>query len=756
MRLSPRLVALTGAGLLCVAGVVAASTAVALPSSTNTVNSKAVSFTPATIVDPLLYGGEPGVDVDPTDPTGNRVFVDWPVSSRAMIGVLFRSQDGGLSYTKRYADTTSAAEGGPACAGRQTPFCFSGGGGDTTVNINPTTGTVYMSNQELLANQAVGASLDHGTTFPSDHVDPVVAQSSAVDRQWLASLKGTDTAYLAYHVPAAGIYVNRTDKAGALGSWSASPVPKVTGVSQTGGMVIDNSDGPHKGTLYIGYLAFFPTSDMNVAVSTDGGATFQTHKVPGGDNARNFTVVGIDKAGNLYATYVDRATNQTYLTTSKVSAAANNLSPGSVWSTPVLVSNAPLKITIFSNIVAGDAGRIAVGYYGSTVNAGTPDAVKPGQGGWSPYVAVSTDALCQWDANPCRNGPAFTQSRISDHINQDDNICTSGTACAATMGNRNLADYFALHLDPKGHLIAVWSDAYNKQTDGTLVGWPTVVTARQASGPSLYAGQPVAKRSRRANGEVAAAGNALYPLAGGQALKATNHPTLDLLGTTIGLANPTTLQVRMRLAQTTGLSGGVPAVGTQDGLTTIEAARYLTRFDVDGHVYYLGADVKGGAGNAPVFYAGEVSSAEALKNPASPTTPIGNTYAHLLPAAGRIEGGALVVEVPLASLAGMRAGSQLDTVSSFSMLGELTTTPTSVLLTHLPYTIDATPSFDTTLAALPRRASAVQAGSAVVRAQAATAASPLTLASTGLPVGLGALGLLLLGAALVTSRRQAA
>ena len=141
MRLSPRLVALTGAGLLCVAGVVAASTAVALPSSTNTVNSKAVSFTPATIVDPLLYGGEPGVDVDPTDPTGNRVFVDWPVSSRAMIGVLFRSQDGGLSYTKRYADTTSAAEGGPACAGRQTPFCFSGGGGDTTVNINPTTGT---------------------------------------------------------------------------------------------------------------------------------------------------------------------------------------------------------------------------------------------------------------------------------------------------------------------------------------------------------------------------------------------------------------------------------------------------------------------------------------------------------------------------------------------------------------------------------------------------------------------------------------
>src|SRR4051812_48115391 len=60
-----------------------------------------VTFTPATVVDPILFGGEPGFTFDPTT-SGSRSFVDWPVSSRTQIGVLFRSEDGGLSYTKRY------------------------------------------------------------------------------------------------------------------------------------------------------------------------------------------------------------------------------------------------------------------------------------------------------------------------------------------------------------------------------------------------------------------------------------------------------------------------------------------------------------------------------------------------------------------------------------------------------------------------------------------------------------------------------
>src|SRR5438128_71062 len=76
----------------------------ALDSSVNTVPDHTVSFTPATITDPVLFGGEPGLNFDPTDSAGKRSYTDWPVSSRQNIGVLFRSEDGALSFQKRYPD----------------------------------------------------------------------------------------------------------------------------------------------------------------------------------------------------------------------------------------------------------------------------------------------------------------------------------------------------------------------------------------------------------------------------------------------------------------------------------------------------------------------------------------------------------------------------------------------------------------------------------------------------------------------------
>src|SRR5689334_6611919 len=46
----------------------------------------AIKFTPATVVDPILFGGEPGLNFDPATGTGKRSYVDWPVSSRTNIG----------------------------------------------------------------------------------------------------------------------------------------------------------------------------------------------------------------------------------------------------------------------------------------------------------------------------------------------------------------------------------------------------------------------------------------------------------------------------------------------------------------------------------------------------------------------------------------------------------------------------------------------------------------------------------------------
>lgn len=660
----------------------------------------AVAFTPATVVDPVLFGGEPGIHFDPTSAAGKRSFVDWPVSSRQNIGVLFRSDDGGLSYTKRYADYNAADQDGPACLGRQVPYCPSGGGGDTWVNIDAKNGNLYFTSQESLANEAVGTSFNGGLTFPADHVDPVASQYGGdVDRQWLGHWDGTNTVFLAFHSPDVGEYLERSDNAGATGSWynPAGPnVAQIPGVVQSGSMVVDNTGGRNNHTIYLGYLGNGLTSatdasgnhidGFDVGVSSDGGKTFSNYAIPGAGNARNFTKLAIDNAGNLYATWADSSTQKTYLSTALASAPGNIAHPGSTWSKPVDLTAPGLTVTIFPDLVAGSPGRIGVAYYGTAADAATPDDVKPGQGGWFPVLAQSLNALCQWDATPCA-APTFTQSHISSQINQDDNICTSGTACAATGGNRNLLDYFGISLDKDGHIGIVWSDGYN------ATKMPFIKVSRQASGPSLYAGKPNAALPIRGNGYADAKGDAKYPLAGLTYSTATNQSKLDLLGTSVSLVGGA-LQFRIKLADATKLGAAVPGGGTKsDGLTPLQQAKYLVRWDYRGNAYYAAANVP--AGGTPTFFSGTVNSAEGLQA-AGGTTPYGNVYSAQTAATGTVntKNNTITITVPLAAVGSPTTGAQLISVGSYTLLGPTDSTAT---LNTAPITIDSTPTFDAAL-----------------------------------------------------------
>jgi hypothetical protein len=709
----------------------------AIDKDVNTVPDHTVSFTPATITDPVLFGGEPGLNFDPTDPSGKRSYADWPVSSRQNIGVLFRSEDGGLSYQKRYPDPADiATTGGPACMGRQTPYCFSGGGGDTDVNVNAKTGVLYYGTQEVLVNQAMGTSFDKGDTFPSDHVFAGVATTTGVDRQWVGSVKGTKTEYLAYHVPIVGEYIHVSNDSGKVGSWSPQPVPQIPNVTQSGSLVVDNSNGIHKGAVYVGYL----NGGFQVGVSTDGAKTFTVHSIPGASGPRNFTVLNVDTRGNLYATWVNGSTNKTYLSTSKADAPGNKTAPGSVWSPPVVVSNG-LNVTIFSNLAAGDPGRIAVGYYGTTAKASSPDNVKKGAGGWSPYVALSTNALCQWDAHPCEKGPRFHQTPISHHINQDDNICTSGTACAATGGNRNLLDYFDMNIDAQGHLGVVWTDTTNATTMGFIK------IARQASGPSLFAKGATAKQSMRYNGFADSAGDARYPFYGPKARTSPSNPVLDLRGTTIRLKDSKTIEVTMKLTSASSIGSRIPQAGATDGLTPIQQAKYVTRWDYKGKVFYVGANVTQGE-NAPTYFAGEVNSDSGVLAVGGGTTYYGTKYNAQKTATGRISGTTVVIDVPVASVGGAGKGASLYSVGSYAMLGADDRT---VVLNTIPVTVDATPTFDTVLG------SKVSTAQPPVVAGLEDTKSPSSggggLATTGLSGSVSLLGMALIGLAMVAGRR---
>jgi hypothetical protein len=712
-----------------------------------------MTFTPGTVVDPVLFGGEPGFTFDPTSAGGNaRSFVDWPVSSRTMIGVLFRSEDGGLSYTKRYSSATDLAAAGVACVARQVPYCPAGGGGDTDIDINATTGSVAMGEQESLANQAVGVSLDHGTTFPADHVDPALDKTgTGVDRQWQASWAGTKTRFMAYHVPLAGEFINRSDDNGALGSWTVAATPQIPGVTQSGSMVADNTNGPLRKTLYIGYIgagALVPGAKTGfaVGVSTDGAKTFTSHSIPGALSPRSMTTLSLDSVGNLYAAWVDSGKQATYLATSLAADPVNRKAPATKWSKPVLVSQEPLKVSIFANTAAGSPGRVAIGYYGTTAKAATPDAVVKGQGGWKPYVAVSMNALCQWSAKPCES-PTFSQDPIAHKINHDTNICTSGTTCAANpSSNRNLLDYFAIDIDKAGHLGFVWSDTDN----ATLL--PFVKVTRQASGPSLYVGKPAASLAQRGNGWADALGDARYPIAGAKILTAANQKALDLGGTKVQRAPNGDVVVTMSVPKLSpGQVGVLPGTTVDDSGTPLQQARFVTRWDYRGQAYYAEATLTGQEGGVS-YGAGTVSAAEGQFNAGNLTASLGNTYQPLKPATGSFPGGKLVIRVPAASAGSPAVGDELYSVGSYSLLGPV---DLSGSVQALPLTVDSSPTMDLAFgrstATVPGAAPPLNLPPALPVGRPGGGSG---LAATGLPVGLTALGLLLLGGGLVLVRRR--
>jgi hypothetical protein len=609
-----------------------------------------------------------------------------------------------------------------------------------------------MGEQESLANQAVGVSLDHGTTFPADHVDPALDKTSTgVDRQWQASWKGTKTRFMAYHVPIIGEYVNRTDEDGATGSWTIPPVPQIKGVTQSGSFVADNTGGIHNHALYLGFLgtSLVPggLDGFVVAASTDGAKTFVSHKIPGAKSPRSFTVLSVDSVGNLYAAWVDSGTQATYLSTSKADDPANRVNPATKWSPAVQVSQDPLNVTIFSNTVAGSPGRVAIGYYGTSAQGPTPDDVKPGQGGWYPYVAYSANAMCQWEASPCA-APTFSQDRISHRPNHDTNICTSGTACAADPNaNRNLLDYFAIDVDTAGHLGFVWSDSNN----ATLL--PYVKVARQASGPSLYAGLPGASQPARSNGAADVLGDAKYPIAGAKVLTAPNQRALDLAGTSIARTAAGTVQVHMKVPALPSLSGSVLPASIDDSTVPIQQARYVTRWDYKGQAYYVEATLDGTEGGV-TFGAGNTSLGEGVFN-GNPTSTLGNTYQPLTKATGLMRGGELVIDGPAASVGSPVVGARVFSVGSYALIGPKDSVG---LLQALPLTVDSTPTFDTALPAVAPKIGASGAGTAAA-GPAAKPGRPAAAPSSQLPrtggaplLAVGALLLLLTAAGVRRAR----
>lgn len=670
------------------------------PDRVATYNNDALSFGPASIVSAHFLGSEPQTTLERREswtPTGasvdpNRIFVDWPLSTRSNIGQLSRSLDGGDSFRLLFD---------PTCAVRSRPNCATGGGGDTEEDVNLVNGHVLFSDQEALANEAYAASTDHGDTFVTQ--TPIANGTSATDRQWLAATDNTATtaagqtieAFFTYHVPPnAYVQAVTTDTDLPL----PQPAPQLNDAGQTGQPRVDNNpSSPGHGWIYYPYAAFRGGGTW-VATAPSSGYADPTkwHLTKVTPNAvDSFAWIAIDRHGNAYLTW--DSGGAVYYSYAAIDSACNNPSlggtPGTCWSPRARITPPDVGSAVFPEVTAGDTGRIGVTYIGTTEFVGVPDDASPAVK-WNTYAAVITNAAS--------DTPVVNTGIVSHRVSHQGNICSRGTFCGLpgvgdpSKDDRSLADMIDLSFDQSGRLSVIFQDNYTQSFQNT----PDRVAdlspfdhfAKQTSGPSVLANASLALNLPR-DARDDATGDATWPNRA-YMVPGVNLPSLDATRTALQfVGGNVTGQLRLADATVAGMQRDIAAYNAACPLCQqAERLQYVVRFASANEVYHLSLDVR--PDGTLRYFGGKLDGNDGIVNPASPTSVIAAGYHTDFGATGSIQNGVISISVPASTL-GLAAGANLFSATGFTMAGPLEASET--LASNVMRTVDATPPFDATL-----------------------------------------------------------
>jgi hypothetical protein len=201
-----------------------------------------------------------------------------------------------------------------------------------------------------------------------------------------------------------------------------------------------------------------------VAVSNDAALTWQqvvvNSYIPAADT---HTAVAADAAGNLYYLWFDSVNRLPYLSIST--------DHGQTWGVPYMIAPPGVHEVNFPAIAAGDAGRIAITFPGTTTRGGA-DASRP----WNSYVLVSTNALS--------SNPLFvwtTANDPADPVHRGD--CGPGRC-------EGMFDFLDIVASPADGRF--WASATDTCTGACVSGQAPAdasagVAIRQLKGPSLWA-----------------------------------------------------------------------------------------------------------------------------------------------------------------------------------------------------------------------------------------------------------------------------
>lgn len=357
------------------------------------------------------------------------------------------------------------------------------GGGDDSIDVSAG-GYLYVSSL-WLGSVTMSASYDGGTggVAPGQkwEVNPVAAAVPSDDRQWVAAY-GPQTVYMSYRqILAAGantsnvIFVAKSTDGGKTFPQQVPTFPATSAVTarREGNLVVD----PYSGNLYTSFrpqeLNGHTRAELWLLKSTDAGATWTMAKAyqgPAGTDIGNvFPVMAVDRGGNVHVAFSQCNYDAISGNSSNCKVyLMNSTDQGQTWLPAVQVNNGPeTSYAILPWITAGSPGVVDLTWYGSNITSSTQAA------DWHLYFAQTTNATS--------STPTFTQVQAISQVVHNKDICLKGGACGST-GNRALAEYYQIALDPEGNANIAFTDTVNNNTTGDGRTWFT----RQTGGPSAY------------------------------------------------------------------------------------------------------------------------------------------------------------------------------------------------------------------------------------------------------------------------------
>jgi hypothetical protein len=367
------------------------------------------------------------------------------------------------------------------------------GGGDSDVTADVTGKNVWIADLAAAFTNVLH-STDLGATFPTR-----TQAGPEDDREWLTPLG--KTLILTYHdfagnVPVIFISTDGGTTFAPGGTNGLIIGPNDPGFADTKcNTLVSKPVTDSHGNLYVltntstaaedlagGCATVTPLDRLYLSVSHDGGHTFTTTlindiskattgKAMSGSWGHVFNQLGIDAGGNLYidasGTLDGSLPLRNYLLVST--------DHGKTFSKPIL-TQASANAQLFPSIAAGQAGQVAVGYYQGT----KPDHHATGNN----YQFVVDESF-----NAASAQPTFTRTvlpPLKGTTPHPDGICTDGILCgtpASSGGNRNLADFESITVDPKGHLEVIIPADCNT-CNGITENW----FYKQTAGPLLVPG----------------------------------------------------------------------------------------------------------------------------------------------------------------------------------------------------------------------------------------------------------------------------